>query len=170
MQHKLFDKNSQKSILSFIQKSIQFFIFNILQNFSLFKIFPPRKHLSNFFQIFFTFLLTLTPKRCKMFIFVIKKLRNFKNISLTDLSDKSSISTSYLSKLENNNSHNCSLETLKKISDALEVNIKDLFYTTSDIEDLKEELNEIVDEYGLSSPEALEQSQLIDQLINLLYK
>ena len=105
-----------------------------------------------------------------MFIFVIKKLRNFKNISLTDLSDKSSISTSYLSKLENNNSHNCSLETLKKISDALEVNIKDLFYTTSDIEDLKEELNEIVDEYGLSSPEALEQSQLIDQLINLLYK
>ena len=105
-----------------------------------------------------------------MFIFVIKKIRNVKDITLNNLCNKSNLSRSYLTKLENNHLNTCSLETLKKISDALEVNIKDLFYTTSDIEDLKQELNEIIYEYGANSPEALEQSQLIDSLINLLNK
>ena len=105
-----------------------------------------------------------------MFIFVIKKLRNVKDISLNDLCNKTSLSRSYITKLENNHLNTCSLETLKKISDAIEVNIKDLFYTTYDIEDLKEELNEIVDEYGINSNKALEMSQLIDSLINLLDK
>jgi len=105
-----------------------------------------------------------------MFIFVIKKIRNQKKIKLKELCLKTKLSRSYLTKLENNHLNTCSLETLKKISDAIEVNIKDLFYTTDDIEDLKEELNEIVDEHGLDSEEALEMSQLIDSLINIMNK
>ncbi len=105
-----------------------------------------------------------------MFIFVIKKIRNQKRMKLNEICEKTKLSRSYLTKLENNHLNTCSLETLKKISDAIEVNIKDLFYTTDDIEDLKEELNEIVDEHGLNSEEALEMSRLIDSLINLSYK
>lgn len=105
-----------------------------------------------------------------MFIFVIKKIRIVKNISLNYLCEKTKLSRSYLTKLENNHLNTCSLETLKKISDTLEVNIKDLFYTTYDIEDLKEELNEIIDEHGFNSKEALELSQLIDLLINIINK
>jgi len=105
-----------------------------------------------------------------MFIFVIKKIRNQKKIKLKELCLKTKLSRSYLTKLENNHLNTCSLETLKKISDAIEVNIKDLFYTTDDIEDLKEELNEIVDEHGLDSEEVLEMSRLIDLLINIMNK
>ncbi len=105
-----------------------------------------------------------------MFIFVVKKIRNIKNITLDNLSNKTNLPHFYLSKLENNKLENCSTETLEKIANTLEVNIKDLFYTTSDIQDLKQELNEIIDEHGLNSPEALDQSQLIDSLINLLNK
>lgn len=105
-----------------------------------------------------------------MFIFVIKKIRNQKRMKLNELCLKTKLSRSYLTKLENNHLNTCSLETLKKISDAIEVNIKDLFYTTDDIEDLKEELNEIVDEHGLDSEEGLEMSRLIDLLINIMNK
>lgn len=101
-------------------------------------------------------------------IFVIKNLRRHKNISLNDLSDKTGLTSSYLSKLENNKLDSCSTKSLEKIADSLEVNVKDLFYTVSDIDYLKEELNTIVDVYGLSSKEALEMSQIIDLLVNII--
>lgn len=121
-------------------------------------------------KYFYFFLVTLTLRGITMFIFEIKKIRNLKNIKLNELCFKSGLSRSYLTKLENNHLNTCNLETLKKISDSLEVNIKDLFYTEYDIEDLKEELNEIVDEYGIKSKEALEISQLVDLLINVINK
>lgn len=105
-----------------------------------------------------------------MLIFVIKKLRERKNLSIIDLCEKTNLSRSYLTKLENNKTDNCSVNVLEKISDALEVNIKDLFYSKSDIETLKKKLNQIVDKYGLNSKEALEISQIIDLLINIMNK
>jgi len=103
-----------------------------------------------------------------MLIFVIKKLRERKNLSIIDLCEKTNLSRSYLTKLENNKLDNCSVNVLEKISDALEVNIKDLFYSKSDIETLKKKLNKTVDKYGLSSNEALEISRIIDSLINIM--
>lgn len=103
-----------------------------------------------------------------MLIFVIKKLRERKNLSIIDLCEKTNLSRSYLTKLENNKTDNCSVNVLEKISDALDVNIKDLFYSKSDIETLKKKLNRIVDKYGLSSNEALEISRIIDSLINIM--
>ena len=105
-----------------------------------------------------------------MIIFVIKNLRTQKNITLDDLSNKSNISASYLSKLENNKITNCSVKTLEKISDALKVNIKDLFYSKFDIDNLEEKLNEMINEYGINSKEVLEISQLIDLLLNIINK
>ncbi len=103
-----------------------------------------------------------------MLIFVIKKLRERKNLSIIDLCEKTNLSRSYLTKLENNKTDNCSVNVLEKISDALDVNIKDLFYSKSDIETLKKKLNKTVDKYGLSSNEALEISRIIDSLINIM--
>ena len=105
-----------------------------------------------------------------MFIFVIKNLRQHKNMTLEELSNKTGLSTSYLSKIENNKPTNCKLKTLEKISNALETNINDLFYSKLDIEDLKIKMNKIIDIYGLNSKEALEVSQIIDLLINIINK
>lgn len=105
-----------------------------------------------------------------MLTFIIKNLRKRKNLTLNELSNKTDLSTSFLSKLENNKLDSCSLNSLEKISVALETNIKDLFYSILDIDDLKKKLDESVDKYGLDSKETLEISQIIDSLINIINK
>ena len=97
-----------------------------------------------------------------MLIFVIKQVRKNKNISLSELSRRTNISRAYLFDLENNRRFNPTLKILSDISGALEVNIKDLFYTELDLENLREEMYKIIDEYGINSKEALEISQVID--------
>ena len=102
-----------------------------------------------------------------MIIFVIKNLRKQKNITLNNLCERTGLSHSYLTKLENNHLTNCSTQTLEKIATTLDTNIKNLFYTKLDIDFLKEKLNETIDIYGIDSKEALEISQLIDLIINI---
>ena len=102
-----------------------------------------------------------------MFVFVIKNIRINKNITLYKLSQLTNLSRTYLRDLENNKTFNPSLKTLDKISKALKVNIKDLFYTTLDVEDLRKEMHNRIDSYGLNSKEVLEISQIIDLLLNI---
>lgn len=102
-----------------------------------------------------------------MIIFNIRKIRENRNISIRKLALLTNISKTYLNDLENSKRANPTLDVLFKISNVLEVNIKDLFYTTFDIEDLKQEMYKRIDEYGINSKEALEVSQLIDLLINI---
>lgn len=87
-----------------------------------------------------------------MVVFVIKMLRKSKNISQYKLSQMTDISRTYLRNLENNKKCNPSMHILSLIAEALEVNIKDLFYSKLDIEDLKEELNKRVEIYRNISP------------------
>jgi hypothetical protein len=54
-----------------------------------------------------------------------------------------------------------------KISNVLDVNIRDLFYATADINSLKKEMYARIDEYGLNSAEVMEISHVIDLLINI---
>lgn len=102
-----------------------------------------------------------------MLIFVIRQVRKNKNISLSELSRRTNISRAYLFDLENNRRFNPTLKILSDISGALEVNIKDLFYTELDLENLREEMYKKIDEYGINSKEVLEISQVIDLLINI---
>lgn len=102
-----------------------------------------------------------------MYIFVIKSLREKKNLTLYELSKKTGISRTYLRGLENNKKFNPTLLILYKIAKALQVNIKDLFYSLDEIEELKQELNHRVELYGTMSKEAMEVSQIIDLLINV---
>ena len=105
-----------------------------------------------------------------MFIFVIKNIRESKNISLKELSEETGVSKSYLFELENNKRLNVTLDKLYKISTVLDVNVKDLFYTSLDIEDLRKELHNRINEYGLSSDQVMEISKLIDLLVNINFK
>lgn len=102
-----------------------------------------------------------------MFIFNIKKIREDKNISLNKLNKLTGISRAYLFDLENNRKFNPTLAMLEKIAEALDVNIKELFYSIRDVEDLKEEMYNRIDKHGINSKEVLEVSQIIDLLLNI---
>ena len=105
-----------------------------------------------------------------MIVFNIRNVRKNRKISLRKLSDMTGISRAYLYDLENNRRFNPTLFILQKIAEELEVNIKDLFYSLNDIDNLKEEMYRRIDEYGIDSKEALEVSQVIDLLINIKMK
>lgn len=102
-----------------------------------------------------------------MIVFVIKNIRLSKKISLYKLSKQTNLSRTYLRNLENNISTNPTLSVLEKIATALDVNIKELFYTELDIQQLKKVLYKNIDKFGISSAEALEISQIIDKLLNI---
>lgn len=105
-----------------------------------------------------------------MFVFVVKNIRENKKNSLNKLSEKTRISKSYLHELENNKKFNVSLDKLYRIASALNVNVKDLFYTALDIEDLRKELHDRINKYGLNSKETIEISKVIDLLVNINFK
>ena len=102
-----------------------------------------------------------------MIVFVIKEIRESKKISQYKLSKMTGISRTYIRNLEKNKTFNPTMHILLLIAEALEVNVKDLFYTTLDIESLKKKLNRYIDKYGLHSKEVMEVSQIIDLLINI---
>lgn len=105
-----------------------------------------------------------------MIVFRIREVRESKNITEYKLSKQIGVTCAYLSELENGKRVNPSLKVLCDISQALDVNVKDLFYTVYDIEDLKQKMYIAIDECGINSNEALEISQLIDLLINIKMK
>lgn len=103
-----------------------------------------------------------------MIIFVIKDLRKNRNISLYELSKKTGLSRTYLRDIENNVKTNPTMSALSKIAVALDVNnIKDLFYSELDIEDLRLRMYDRIDKFGIDSKEVLEISQIIDLLLNI---
>lgn len=102
--------------------------------------------------------------------YVIKDVRKKLGVSLIQLSLKSGISMTYLRELETNKKTNPSITSLCKIAEALEINVKDLFYTSYDIDYLKEELDEKIDNYGLQSPEVAQVSKFIDSIATLELK
>jgi transcriptional regulator with XRE-family HTH domain len=105
-----------------------------------------------------------------MFIFVIKQLRESKNISQYKLSQMTDISRTYIRNLENNKKCNPTLGILSLIADALDVKIKDLFYEDLQINELRNEMHKRIDKYGINSKEVMDISQIIDLLINIKNK
>ena len=105
-----------------------------------------------------------------MFVFVVKDIRESKRISLNKLSEKTRVSKSYLHELENNRKFNISLDKLYRIASVLDINVKDLFYTSLDIENLRKELHNKISKYGLDSKEVLGISKIIDLLVNINFK
>lgn len=105
-----------------------------------------------------------------MQIFEIKMLRTSKNITLYKLSKNTNLSRTYLRNLENNKTFNPTMLVLEKIARALNVSIKQLFYSLDEIEPLRKEMYRRIDIYGLDSKEVMEVSQVIDLLVNVKLK
>lgn len=105
-----------------------------------------------------------------MIVFNIRNIRKSKKISLRKLSDMTGISRAYLYDLESNRRFNPTLFILQKIAEVLEVDIKDLFYSLNELDNLKEEMYRRIDKYGINSKEVLEISQIIDLLVNVKMK
>ncbi len=103
-----------------------------------------------------------------MFIFLIKDIREEKELSLYELSKNTNISYSYLFDLENNKKDNPSLKVMHKISLALEKNIKDLYVATSDIETVRNWMHESIEKNGIHHPKTYKYSHLLDKLLNIL--
>lgn len=103
-----------------------------------------------------------------MFIFLIKDIREEKEISLYQLSKMTGISYSYLFDLENNRKDNPTLKVLHKISIVFEKNIKDLYIATSDIETVRNWMHKSIEENGLNHPKTYKYSHLLDELLNML--
>lgn len=91
-----------------------------------------------------------------MLVFNIKNIRLSKGITLYQLSKNTNLSRTYLRNLENNIANNPSTQVLEKIANALNVNVKTLFYSELDIEELRKEMHKCIDVYGLDSKEVLE--------------
>ena len=67
----------------------------------------------------------------------IKKLRNNKGISLSELAERSGVSKSYLSQLERNLQINPSLQLLNKIATSLDTDIEELLNKKKKVSGLK---------------------------------
>ena len=105
-----------------------------------------------------------------MFVFVIKNVREKKNITLYRLSKITGINRPYLTQLENNKKFNPSLSTMYKIANALNVKVDDLFYSQLDIKKLKKEMYRRMEKYSTTAKETIEISHIIDLLVNLKMK
>jgi len=100
-------------------------------------------------------------------IFVIREIRKQKGVSLVKLAQMTNICRAYISELEANKKTNPTFSVLYKIANALDVNVKDLFYTSDDMDYLKKKLDETIDEHGLHSLQVAQISKTIDTLITL---
>lgn len=100
-----------------------------------------------------------------MIIFNIENIRKAKNISLNQLHRLTGLSRAYLFDLENNRRTNPSVEVLEKIANALNVNVKKLFYESVELSKLKKEMYRRINKYGINAPETLEISQIVDLFI-----
>jgi len=76
----------------------------------------------------------------------VKKLRQEKKISMTELAEKAGVAKSYLSSLERNLQTNPSIQFLEKIAAVLDVNIDALLFDKPNRENLDSEWLKIVEE------------------------
>lgn len=75
----------------------------------------------------------------------IKKIRKDKNLSVNNLSKLSGVSLGYMSDLENNNAQNPTMDKLKAIATALNVEVEDFFKSEPLSEERLKELDESLD-------------------------
>lgn len=101
-----------------------------------------------------------------MLIFLIKEIRKIKKISLKQLQEKTDISISYLSNIENNKVKNPSLFVIVKIAQALEMKLDDLYFVYGEINSMKKALNIFSEAYGLYDERTIKFSKEVNKVIN----
>ena len=103
-----------------------------------------------------------------MFAFIIEKYMLKKNISVEELSELTNIDKEYIIKIVKNEINDTNLSTLQKIAKVLKVNVKDLFYSVDDYEDLRGEMEKVIKQVGIKDPRVPEFSHILDLLQNVI--
>lgn len=103
-----------------------------------------------------------------MFVFVIKKYLDEKNIKIEELSRVTNMSREYISKLINNEVHDISLSILYQISKLLKIEMNKLYYSIDEYEEVRKELDKKVAIFGLNDPKVKELSNILDSMQNLM--
>lgn len=101
-----------------------------------------------------------------MLVFLIKEIRKIKKITLKEIKEKTNISVSYLSEIENNKVKNPSLLVMVKIAQVLEVKLDDIYFVRGEIESMKKALNIYIEAYGINDKRTIIFSQKVNQEIN----
>lgn len=101
-----------------------------------------------------------------MIIYLIREIRKIKGIKLKELSDRTGLSISYLSEIENNKTGSPSLLTVVKIATALDEKLDDIYFVDDELDSLKNALNIYIEVYGIQDSKTLELSNKINELIN----
>ena len=101
-----------------------------------------------------------------MIIYLIREIRKIKGIKLKELSDRTGLSISYLSEIENNKTGSPSLLTVVKIATALDEKLDDIYFVDDELDSLKNTLNIYIEVYGIQDSKTLELSNKINELIN----
>lgn len=104
-----------------------------------------------------------------MLTFLIKEIRKIKKISLKQLQEKTDISISYLSELENNKAKNPSLIVIVKIAQVLDVKLDDIYFVRGEIESMKKALNIFIEAYGINDEKTLKFSREINEEFNKMF-
>lgn len=101
-----------------------------------------------------------------MLVFLIKEIRKIKKITLKEIKEKTNISVSYLSEIENNKAKNPSLLVMVKIAQVLDVRLDDIYFVQGEIKSMKKALNIYIEAYGINDERTIIFSQKVNQVIN----
>ena len=101
-----------------------------------------------------------------MLVFLIKEIRKIKKITLKEIKEKTNISVSYLSEIENNKAKNPSLLVMVKIPQVLDVRLDDIYFVQGEIKSMKKALNIYIEAYGINDERTIIFSQKVNQVIN----
>ena len=101
-----------------------------------------------------------------MLVFFIYEIRKIKKITLKEIKEKTNISVSYLSEIENNKAKNPSLLVMVKIAQVLDVRLDDIYFVQGEIKSMKKALNIYIEAYGINDERTIIFSQKVNQVIN----
>ena len=104
------------------------------------------------------------------YIIVLDLILKNKNLSIKELAEKTSLSESYLYRIRNCKVKDISLGKLCLIANALNIDVKNLFYTIYELPGQKRMLNKSVFKYGLKSKTTIKHSKILDRLLVLKLK
>ncbi len=99
-----------------------------------------------------------------MYQFIIKDIRKDKKITLKHLSDKTGLSISYLSEIENNKIKEPSFSAIGKICAVLGEKIEKIYFIPNEIDSVRNMLNMYIEKYGLTDTKTQNISKILDRI------
>ena len=99
-----------------------------------------------------------------MYQFVIKDIRKERKLTLKALSEKTGLSISYLSEIENNKVKEPSFAVICKICVALEEKIENIYFVPDEIDSVRNMLEIYIEKYGLTDARTQKISKILDKI------